>query len=164
MAVFSQGKWCCDKSSTPQQQGNCYRIRSCFLLTVARPRRVCSTWRIGCPGPRSPILLRFVARLPKRRCDLDPKSQLIVRAAGICSIFLAVGGLLRLGGTGWWLIGALALLGLGMILAGLPEIFFGWNRFGRDRFDGGRREGRPFRAGATRKTTGMKRNGPGEIP
>jgi hypothetical protein len=95
---------------------------------------------------------------------LDPKSQLIVRAAGICSVFLAVGGLLRLGGTGWWLIGALALLGLGMILAGLPEIFFGWNRFGRDRFDGGRRESRPFRAGATRKTMGMKRNGPGEIP
>jgi hypothetical protein len=89
---------------------------------------------------------------------LDPKSQLIVRAAGICSIFLAVGGLLRLGGTGWWLIGALALLGLGMILAGLPEILFGWNRFGR-------KESRPFRAGVTTgKMTGMKRNGPGKIP
>jgi hypothetical protein len=89
---------------------------------------------------------------------LDPKSQLIVRVAGICSIFLAVGGLLRLGGTGWWLIGALALLGLGMILAGLPEIVFGWNRFGR-------KESRPFRAGVTTgKMTGMKRNRPGEIP
>ncbi|HWW97534.1 MAG TPA: hypothetical protein VNY74_07545 [Edaphobacter sp.] len=89
---------------------------------------------------------------------MDPKSQLIVRAAGICSIFLAVGGLLRLGGTGWWLIGALALLGLGMILAGLPEILFGWNRFGR-------KESRPFRAGVTTgKMTGMKRNGPGKIP
>jgi hypothetical protein len=113
-------------------------------------------------GPAVQFFFDFVARLPKRRCDLDPKSQLIVRAfraAGICSIFLAVGGLLRLGGMGWWLIGALALLGLGMILAGLPEIFLGWNRFDR-----GRRGSRPFRTGvATGRMTGMKRNGPGEI-
>jgi hypothetical protein len=84
---------------------------------------------------------------------LNPRDQLIVRGLGLCSIFLAVGGLLRLGGTGWWLIGALALLGFGMILTGLPEIFFGWGRTTRT-----------FKTGVTRgRMTGMKRNGPGEI-
>jgi hypothetical protein len=90
---------------------------------------------------------------------LNPNSQLIVRAVGICSIFLAVVGLLRLGGTGWWLIGALALLGLGMIFAGLPEIVFGWGRFGW-----GRGKSRPLRAGVTAgRMIGIKRNGPGEM-
>ena len=90
---------------------------------------------------------------------MNSNNQLIVRAVGICSIFLAVVGLLRLGGTGWWLIAALALLGLGMILTGLPEILFGWDRFGW-----GRGKSRPFRAGVrTGRMTGMKRNGPGEM-
>jgi hypothetical protein len=90
---------------------------------------------------------------------LNPNKQLMVRAVGICSIFLAVVGLLRLGGTGWWLIAALALLGLGMILTGLPEIFFGW-----DRFAWSRGKSRPFRTGVTTgRRTEMKRNGPGEM-
>jgi hypothetical protein len=90
---------------------------------------------------------------------LNPNKQLMARAVGICSIFLAVVGLLRLGGTGWWLIAALALLGLGMILTGLPEIFFGWGRFAWSRG-----KSRPFRTGVTTgRRTEMKRNGPGEM-